>query len=139
MIVTRVNEHRSASFVGHLSAIYQNLSASEKNRAKIVQRELGIRQASNSKTPKDHTENKWLVGVQYELPLHLAPVMSSRCFQPNHLDSFDDERLMSIPYQYDPYQYAYDDVTSKHRTAYLQQQRYLYLIYEVNNKTFTLL
>ncbi len=67
-----------------------------KNRTKIVQRELGIRQASNSKTPKDHTENKWLVGVQYELPLHLAPVMSSQCFQPNRLDSFDDEHPVSI-------------------------------------------
>ncbi len=42
-IVTHVNEHRFASDVGHLSAIYQNLSASEKNRAKIVQCELGIR------------------------------------------------------------------------------------------------
>ncbi len=29
-IVTRVNEHRFASDLGHLSAIYQNLSASEK-------------------------------------------------------------------------------------------------------------
>ncbi len=31
VIVTRVNEHRFASDVGHLSAIYQNLSASEKS------------------------------------------------------------------------------------------------------------
>jgi hypothetical protein len=30
-IVTRVNEHRFASDLGHLSAIYQNLSASEKS------------------------------------------------------------------------------------------------------------
>ncbi len=66
-----------------------------KNRAKIMQRELGIRQAKNSKTPKDHTENKWLVDVQYELPLHL-PVMSSQCFQLNRLDSFDDEHPVSI-------------------------------------------
>ncbi len=40
--------------------------------------------------------------------------------------------MMSIPYQY-----AYDDVTSKHRAVYFEQQRYLYLIYEMNNKTFT--
>ncbi len=66
-----------------------------KNRAKIMQRELGIRQAKNSKTPKDHTENKWLVDVQYELPLHL-PVMSFQCFQLNRLDSFDDEHPVSI-------------------------------------------
>ncbi len=31
VIVTRVNEHWFASDVGHLSAIYQNLSASEKS------------------------------------------------------------------------------------------------------------
>ncbi len=31
VIVTHVNEHRFASDVGHLSAIYQNLSASEKS------------------------------------------------------------------------------------------------------------
>ncbi len=30
-IVTRVNEHRFASDLGHLSAIYQNLSVSEKS------------------------------------------------------------------------------------------------------------
>ncbi len=31
VIVSRVNEHRFAFDVGHLSAIYQNLSASEKS------------------------------------------------------------------------------------------------------------
>ncbi len=41
-IVTRVNEHRFASDVGHLSTIYQNLLASDKNWAKIMQCELGI-------------------------------------------------------------------------------------------------
>ncbi len=30
-IVSRINKHRFASDVGHLSAIYQNLSASEKS------------------------------------------------------------------------------------------------------------
>ncbi len=51
-IVTRVNEHRFASDVGHLLAIYQNLSASEKIWLKSCSVNLALRWALNNRNTK---------------------------------------------------------------------------------------
>ncbi len=58
-LITGVNEHRFASDVGHLSAIYQNLSASEKIWLKSCSVNLALRWALNNR----NTESQFHCGA----------------------------------------------------------------------------